>query len=95
MSVVPPAYENGPKLSVFFVTDTERGKPVCSSRFLIRTGETVRHSVGHAGKRIRRKRMPGCNGRDRVLKGKIEYFSLFDPTRKGADFRMVSDCKRI
>lgn len=70
-----------PKLS--FVNQVEHGKPV----LLLLAKQTVRNADSSAGTGKRKKRMPLCNEADRGSK--------FAPTRKGADFRSVSNHKII
>ena len=81
-------------LSYCYVIKTERAKPVYPSN-KIRTGKTVKHSVGYAGKRFRRKRRLDRNGQDRVSEFDSTQKACPERSRRGADFREVLKCERV
>ena len=55
--------QDEPKSLTIIVRYVERGNPVFPL-LLIGAGETARHTVGSAGVRSWKKRMPSCNGAD-------------------------------
>ncbi len=59
-------------------------KPSIFAPSLSRGRQTARHTVGNAGLRCRKKRMPFCNGMDIPPGAGL---------RKGADVRRVSNCE--
>ena len=62
-----PVYRAGLSHSKI-VNDVERGNPVSPPQW---ASETVRHAVGGAGVRCRKKRRPSCNGTDTGRGGSI------------------------